>query len=277
MLATVVVAPVVVEVVISLTLVLACLVSLGFLYAYRATIKQLLAWFADKLDAVSIGAFGRSVKPFGSLAAAVRSIAERVDEGLSAVVGATSGGVVYLLGLIGRQVRALTSWVASLAETVEIALQGMILGEIPRALRGLEALVLRRVYAIRAQLARLDRAIAVKMSAAIGAIDARVGWAGRRANDAVRRVGRLERAVLAGAAVGIVATALSRLGMGFLGCRNVKRLGKRACAMDSRYLDALVADSLLFFGTFSLVQFADELADVAPEVSRAIRTLTRAG
>jgi hypothetical protein len=60
----------------------------------------------------------------------------------------------------------------------------------------------------------------------------------------------------AGAA--LVAFSLARLGLGWLRCGNVKKVGKRLCGMNPDLLDALLIGTTLIVGTISLREFAKE-------------------
>lgn len=275
MLGTFVVAPVVVEVVIDILLVLSCLIAIGFLLIYRATLKQILVKLADLFDAVKLPGFLGGGHIFGPISSFLRTTAEGIDRALAAVVGATQGGIVYIWQLLARQVIAAANFLASLAITLEHRLTRLVLGEIPRQLRDLEGRVGRTVRQARFVAAVAVAAAVARIDHALDGVHINLGGLRRDLGRAVGRVRGLERLIYPAAAAGLVATALARLGMSWLGCRNVRKIGRRACGLDPSLLDALIADSLLFFGTFSLVAFAEELQDVTGEVSGAIHALTR--
>ena len=75
---------------------------------------------------------------------------------------------------------------------------------------------------------------------------------------------------------GAVALALSRLGLGWVRCSKVGRVGRNVCGMDDGLLESLLADSLLILGTLSLVTFAEEMQDVTGAIVAPIQTFWRA-
>lgn len=89
------------------------------------------------------------------------------------------------------------------------------------------------------------------------------------------RLARASGVLTAASAVGIVAYALSKLGLGDSQCSNNKRYSKHICGMERNLLDSLLADTLLLVGTFSLVDFAREMVTVQEAVTEPIRLFWR--
>lgn len=80
-----------------------------------------------------------------------------------------------------------------------------------------------------------------------------------------KRIRRLERR-LAPAAIGaLVIAALGRLGLGWIRCNRVKKLGRSVCGMDDTFLDQLLLGALAIFGTASVVEFAEGLEALEDE------------
>jgi hypothetical protein len=77
----------------------------------------------------------------------------------------------------------------------------------------------------------------------------------------------------AGAA--LVAFSLARLGLGWLRCGGVKKVGKRLCGMNPDLLDALLIGTTLMVGTISLREFAKELEAVTEEAAGLVRGFIR--
>lgn len=83
------------------------------------------------------------------------------------------------------------------------------------------------------------------------------------------------RAVVGGIALGALVSALGRLGLGWIRCSKVKRLGRRACGMDESLITDLIEDSLIIVGGFSLLEFAEVMGDLAHEATVAINDFAR--
>jgi hypothetical protein len=89
------------------------------------------------------------------------------------------------------------------------------------------------------------------------------------------RVGSLAKLLAPAAILGLVATAIGRLGLGWTRCSRVKDAGKHLCGMDAGLLESLLADTLLIAGTVSLVEFARGMQEVTKEVVGPIKTFWR--
>lgn len=90
-----------------------------------------------------------------------------------------------------------------------------------------------------------------------------------------KRIHRLERRVTPAALVAAVAVALGRLGLGFIRCGNVKKVGRRICGMDAGLLDSLLLDTLAIFGVVSIVEFAEGLVAIEDEAVGIMGALVR--
>lgn len=271
----VVVGPPVVEGVVSLFLILAFVVSLGLLWAYRATLSKLLTGLAALLDKAAVNLGFRTVHVFGPLSAALRGLDRDIEAALSAFVSATQGGVTYLWSMIAQQVTMLASWVGDFAESVEHALTRTVTVTVPKVVRITETKVLRVVEPTRVIVEKITHVGTAATRAADAALGARIKSVRELAEDALSRIKRLEKGATLALTTGLLLAAVSKAGFGWIRCRNIKRLGKRACGLDTQLLDALIADSLIFFGTISLVEFAKELQQIEAGAADAIRQFAR--
>jgi len=262
---------------------------------YRYAAKPLILALADLFDYIRIGGFGRYVKPFGGVAAFFRHAAEKIDHGIGEVVLATEKGAVALWHGLAYQARVLGRVLGDLAETIEHRFHGLLFAFPPavalwaavraaHALRGLPDLV-RYVYrAVTVTLPRritrgealarealrrlgvgidrlrgeLKRALVV----GIAAIGARVGRLERRGDQVWSRIRRLDKTVAAVGAAALVTTALARLGLGWLRCPRVGKLGRRACGMDADLLEDLILGTVAIVGTISLVETIRDMQSI---------------
>jgi hypothetical protein len=94
----------------------------------------------------------------------------------------------------------------------------------------------------------------------------------RRARIQARRIGRLERITAGIGAAALVATALNRLGLKWIRCRKVGRVGRAVCGMDDRLLEGLLLDAAALTVALNLRTFAKELQDVTGEAAHLIRS-----
>lgn len=254
----------------------------GMQTAYRGqsedangSIKGLLLWLAEKIDAIRIPIPAHSTRVLGPVADALKWFANAVDNALGAVVSFFSWPATAffdnLTSLSRRTADALAAFATATAHTLGDIRDVAIPGAVRDALYGatspvaaaLVALKMVRAHAIPALWGGLER------------VGGRVGRLERDAANTARRLRRAEAYLTAAGFVVIVATALGRLGLKWIRCRNVTKAGKRICGMDFDYLDALLAGSLLVVGSVSIVDFAHELQDAEDEVVKAIRGFVR--
>lgn len=98
---------------------------------------------------------------------------------------------------------------------------------------------------------------------------------GRTVTGIRKRLRRLERLTAAGVAVGAVAAALAKLGVGWIRCRKVGRVGRQICGMDEGLLESLLGDAVAIFSVVSVVEFAKELRAVEDEAVTIMGKLVR--
>lgn len=271
------VAPVAIEAAIALTLVLTCLVSLGFLWVWRATLKQLLYIAADTFDRAAINVGFKTIHFLGPVSSFLRFVAERVDYLLASAVHATEGGIVFFWNLLAAQVNALAAFVGDLTETVEHALERTTTVTIPQTITNVTKTTIQRIGITRAYADRIVTRAVATVTHEVGVLRGDL-TAARDALGALRhRVAKLEHGALVAAAAGTAAFALARLGLGWIRCRNVSKVGRRVCGMDPLELEALLAGSVVLFATLDIRTFAREMQDVTEEVSGLVREFWHAG
>jgi hypothetical protein len=90
-----------------------------------------------------------------------------------------------------------------------------------------------------------------------------------------KRLKALEKKIGVPVALGVVAVAISRLGLGWTRCNNVRRIGKQLCGLNPSLLDELLLDSVAIFSLLSVVEFAKELRTVEDEAVAIMGRLVR--
>ena len=90
-----------------------------------------------------------------------------------------------------------------------------------------------------------------------------------------KRLRALERKIGVPVALGVVATALARLGLGWIRCNRVRKVGKAVCGIDDSLIDGLLLDTLAIFGAVSVVEFAKGLRTIEGEAVGILHHLIR--
>lgn len=104
-----------------------------------------------------------------------------------------------------------------------------------------------------------------------------IDYVGREVGALRHRVDGLARQLRPAAVAGLVAAAaFSVLGLGWLKCSNVGKVGRRVCGLDSRILDGLLAGLIAVFGTIGLVAFARDVQAVAGTFATDVARFWRA-
>jgi hypothetical protein len=268
-------APAAGEVALSLFLFLAYIVAAGLLWVYRSTLSRILLGLADEIDDAAISTRFVTIRPLAPLAAALRFVDGNIRAGLGLAATNTERGALLLFHLAARQLDRLGDAIGGLAFDVAQALTHALDVTVPNAIYAAQRGLLHRIRAAEATAAAAAVAGTQALHRFEGVITGRVGGLTRDVTALKRRLLHAERALAGAGAAVLVGAALTRLGFKWLRCRNVGRLAKRACAADVDFIESLIAGSLLFYGTVSIVEFAHELQALEAEGVAAIRRLVR--
>lgn len=143
--------------------------------------------------------------------------------------------IVKLPGLTKAQIRA----------AVAVAIPGIIAHDLPY------------FDWLRKHLKALERVIAGATGAVIGsAIPSIKDLIGIR-----KRIGKIERAIVGTAAIGLVATAIAALGGSWVFCRNWKRLGRGVCGLPSNIISdilGLITDVFILADICEVIKLTDD-------------------
>ena len=254
------------------------------LWVYRRSLGRLLLYFADRLDSIRF----LRVRPLGPLAASLRYVHKQIDHYLAEGMLACEKATVYLL----VQMRNLLMWAvretADLAEATAHALGMQRIVNVPDTVRSLTAPLRSAIAQLRRTAIALDHQIDATFGRARRGIDALTKPVTKTLPKAIRsvsaRVGRLERGVASprwwrkhwasvitpAIAAGIFTAALSRLGLRWLRCSNVKKAGKSVCGMDASLLDDLLFGIVTLGIVLNVREFSREMQEVAEDSTRYI-------
>jgi hypothetical protein len=269
----------------------AFVVAYGALAAYRGqsedadgSIKGLLLWLAAKIDAVRIPIPGHSTRVLGPIADAFVWVANAIENALAAVVAwfeAPVAQFLYLLAEVPAQTaRSLVAFATHTAHklawiertyvpryvraallgataplTAVIAAVHMLRAHALPALWGAvaraRAEAAAAVAAIRTKALYAYHAATVTLPRAIAADRAAIGRTAKQARAHARRLARLEALLGTAALTAAVAVALNRLGLRWLRCSSLNRIGRRVGCAPWRMLEDV------FMGTFTVLVASD--------------------
>ena len=90
-----------------------------------------------------------------------------------------------------------------------------------------------------------------------------------------KRIRALEHKLAKPVAVAAVVAALARLGLGWIRCNKVRKVGRSLCGFDDSLLDSWLLDAVAIFSLISVVEFANELRAVEDEALGIMGRLVR--
>jgi hypothetical protein len=265
-------APVILETAGAVFVVLAWAVALGLLVVYRDTLGWIVLKVADKIEGVGISTRIGSIHPLDPLADVLRWADGQVRDLLGAAVANTERAAAALFHMVTQQLTALGDMIGGLAYDLSAALHRIDTVAIPRAASHMYArahgeIVDWRGYT-RRNLRRLDREVAIVGALAALSL-AQLTWARTR----LRRIeGLLAPAVFAG----LVGKSLDKLGLRWLRCPSLNRIGRRHGCAPWRLLELLLATTvpaLVLGNVCQLVKYAEAGAvAVEPSLSKLVAT-----
>ncbi len=213
-----------------LALVLAFMVASGLALVYRESFAKAIIGLADALDGISFGALGHRLKPFGYFAAWLRWLDRSMEGLLGAAVNLTERGVVFLWHGLTVQVQVLGRLLGDLADTIEHRFHRLLLLFPPAAILWATVRAVQELPRLWDDLHRAAHKAAAAYEAVVGEhswVRGKFRTAEReRVNLAKRIKAQARHFTKAGAAV-LVGTALATLGLGWLRCNRVGKVGKR--------------------------------------------------
>jgi hypothetical protein len=266
----------------------AFLLAVGMGKLYAETLGAFIRWLASKVD-VTIGAWGHGARPFHALSHGLYAADTQIRNAFAAAALRCESAASWCFTTAGNTLVWMARETADLAHDVWSALQHTTVSTIPNAIRRAEAATLARLRGIdhavgrieamaRAELTRLrvgiDRLghrLEAKIGTAVRGVGSRVGRLERTVHADGKRIARVESKWRIAAFTALVSVALTRLGLKWLRCGNVGRVGRFLCGrMDGRLLEELLLDATALAVAFNIRTFAEELQDVTEEAATLI-------
>jgi hypothetical protein len=278
----------------TLSTLLAFIVCIGLVQVWKHTLGAALRWLADEFDALEIAVrWIGHIRPLGPIAAAFRTVDANVFHALGWAALKSQHAWNYCANQAAASLRHIAREVEHLSTSLYHATGQLVTVVLPRwerhALRlaghatHVAIVAVRRQIAVRLALVRHElRAVEAHAAHALHraehALDwsaGRVGRLDRRLESQAKRLEGLRKHFGAVAFAGLVAAALTKLGLGWLRCSNTKRTAKAVCGMDTDLLDGLLLGATLIVGTISVVEFAEELQAIEHEAIGIIHGFIR--
>lgn len=253
---------------------LAFLIALSFTYRY--TLGELLRQLAAAIGAIRVPFLFGGFRLLGFAADAIL----RIDNAIRHAIGVAIDGMkvawnecmsytAYAINEIGKEIASLAHDVAAAIETVNVTQVTNVYRKANPAIAGKLAALAATVAALEA---RIQHAAAVAVPDAIP-VPADIGGG---LTEALERIKGLTRRLAPAALVGVGAYALAKIGLTWIRCGRVSKVGKRICGMNDSALDNLLASTVLIVGTVSLVEFARGMQGIMDEVTEPVAEFWRA-
>ena len=262
--------------VISLGALMLWLGVLGLLLAYRATLGAILLGFANLIDDIAVSVRFATIRPFGAFAEALRDVDGFIRGNLGKAARSLEDGVAYFFDKTWTTVREIGGFQERFSETVAGAFTDLHRRTIPAAERRAKEQARRDVAPVATKVASVTTVALPGIRADVGEVAGHIG----RIDDALRgvrdRVRAHERLLVGAGLTALAIRMLGRLKLGWLRCTKVGRVGRATCGMDADFLSSVLALTTAMLGTYSLVQFAEEMQDVTEEVAPLIQRFWRA-
>ena len=278
------------------------------LFSYRSTLGALLAALVNALEGLNIGTYFGTIPIGSAIAAPLNAINNIILNGLGLAMSASEYAWHAWMHALASTLTWIGGAVAWDMHEVGKAFQAVVRHVVPRAI------VQRVTTIVRPVTVRVEHAAATAAAGAIGveaeALAAReaakiakltaelsLPKAEAAATAAVAaataiplpRIGHIEHdveamkawikaksKVLTGAGVvGLVAAALSELGLSSSRCSNNQKLSKGICGLSTKVLDDLLASLIAIVGTISLVELAEDYQPLFADVATETRTFWR--
>jgi hypothetical protein len=254
-------------------------VSFAFLWTFDKAFRTLFAPIMLRLAGIELNAKFVHWAPFGWLGTIVTKVEKWTRNGMAA----SERAIVYGFGAALSAFRDLAVTIETLARDYYRAqkaawaaidrLQGYVGGKVGHAVAAFVHVVVNKaIYAerrfVRSSIAAL-RAAVHQTAIALPRIGAKADhWGGITAKQVRRLDRRLTKLEKLTAGLGVAAltwTALKRLGLGWLRCTRVRKVGNAVCGMSPSLVESLLFDVATLTVAFNIRTFAQEMQAVVED------------
>lgn len=269
-------------------------IALSLLIIWRHTVGALFLFVADEMDKVAVRVFGTTHHLLGPVSSALRSANHAIEVALSETATGAEKATLFLFNNAAHLLVLTGKTVWQLGYRMGEALQGLVHSTIPRLVdAGTHALSravhrlgqaeaafeLKVTHTVTRSVAVLDHALAHDFGLARRGIDVAerdLAHVEKRVGRLTGRLSRVEKLLGLAAFAGLLVRALDRLGLKWLRCGNVNKVGKQLCGMNPGLLESLLADALLVGGVLSLVALAEEMQTVVGDSASLVQKFWQA-
>jgi len=294
---------------IPLDILATCAVLIALSFAYRSSIGALLEILAKAFKAASwkvpyVGTVG-----LGFLAGPIESVDNSIRDALAAGISSTEWAWHVFLGQItgawqwiGRTVDEVATDTAGalkhlVKETVPAIVAGLLVGptlllktlgvtvgqlerDVKQALAASGKTIVKVEHVAVGTAAAVPKIVTVTIPAAVKTAVALPSDITRGIDETLKatkeKLDKLARTLTPAGILGLTAAAvLSGLGLGWLKCSNVNKVGKRLCGLNANTIEQLLAGLVVVFGTLDLVKFSKQVQGVTDEFEGVARDFWR--
>jgi hypothetical protein len=265
----------------ALITVLAWLICFTLAYIWRRSFGAMLQWLADEIDRVRLPTIAGGGHVFGAVSSAFRAADNAVEGALVYAANATEHAAVWLFhetaarfDQLGREIGGLafdvSRWGSHLIHATiphEIATRTRLLWHALRVAEARSTAAIRtEAHAWRAGVNKLTVAVEHEydlLGRRIGRVGTRVGRLERTVEGEIGRLSRVEKLLGVAAFTGLVIRALDRLGLRWLRCPALGRIGRRIGCGGFGLLEDLLAASFTGLILTDVCEFAGAMTRLA--------------
>lgn len=263
----------------------ACAFLLCLYYAYGYSLGAVLQLLAAMFRNLSINLWLVGRVGFGFVGDAIDGLDHAIRRAIGAGINATLAGWHYMLHVSAYTLERAAGIIEELTGHTWRALEHLRRVTIPSLIHAATHAIWHRIAWLEQQIAELPHRASIVFEQPVKIIRTEIQHVAAAAVaiplPRIRTLERdyawlrdklrsLERGGVV-AAVGVVAgVLLAKLGLSWTRCSNVAKVGRHLCGLDRGLLDALLLGSTVIVSSVSLVEFAELLLEVEPELVAGI-------
>lgn len=292
----------------ALGVIAAFCVLIALSYAYKSSVGALLAAIANaihRLPHVNLGFTSLSLDFLGN---AIGGLDNEIRDALAAGIQGTEWAWHQLVHFVAHQFQSIGHTIEAVAVDAEAALAhlrktllpaaitvalsplaaglGYLLPTVRQLVRDVTHLIehpTRPLVKVIHEAAQAAPAVVKNIYVSVPAVAAKAVAVPRELvrgidetlKETQARVGRLARLLAPAGIAGLLLGGLAAVGLGWLKCSKVGRVGKAICGISENELESLLAGALVLASTISVVEFAESCQAFTTEADDALRFFVR--